>query len=107
MILIGCNTQQPVESKAKTSSKLDSLKNALLGRWGGLGEESPVWEITMDSIYYFQELKSYRYEILNNNFIIYRQESKGILKNISVIKDTMTFYHEDGLKVTGYRFRSN
>ena len=85
----------------------DSLKIKLIGIWGGLGEESPVWDIRHDSIYYYERSTAYPYEILNGNFIIYQPVSKLILRNISVIIDTMYFLDELNNPITGYRFPPN
>ncbi len=103
ILFTGCNNPEVDDKSAKIYTKVDTLKNKMIGRWGGLGEDSSVWEIRIDSIYYFQQRKTYPYKMLNNDLIIDRKESKGILRNISVIADTMTFYTEEGIRVSGYR----
>ena len=105
ILFTSCNNNDVNNKSTKPITKADSLKLELLGEWGGLGEDSPVWEIRSDSIYYFRESKAYPYQILDNNFIIERSTSKGILKNISVVVDTMTFNDEQGLIIKSYRFK--
>jgi hypothetical protein len=105
IFFVSCDS---ADSNTKTNqyTKVDTLKHKLLGQWGGLGEDSAVLEIKIDSIYYLQEKKSYPYKIVDNDLVIERNESKGILRNISVIEDTMTFNDEQGLTTKGYRFKT-
>lgn len=105
IFLLSCNSQDH-KNFTKNTITVNSLKNNLLGSWGGLGESIPVLEIGIDSIYYYQEKKAYPYKVVDRNLIIERTESKGVLRNISVIEDTMIFYDEQGLLIKGYRFRS-
>jgi hypothetical protein len=106
LLFISCNTQNSNDKTTKKIIEVDSLKSKLLGHWGGLGEDNPVWEIKIDSIYYYQEKKTSPYQIVDMDMIIERPESKGILRNISVVEDTMTFYDEQGLTIKGYRFKA-
>lgn len=85
--------------------QVDSLKIKLQGQWGGLEEDSPVLEITYDSIYYFEEKKSYSYQIIGKDLIIHRTQSVGVLRNISVLKDTMTFCDDQEFSIKAYRFK--
>jgi hypothetical protein len=85
----------------------DSLKKTLVGKWGGLNESIPIWDIQVDSIYYYDRSKAYSYEIINDDLIINLPGSKGVLKNIFVIKDTVFFLDEQGNQVRGYRFKGN
>lgn len=89
----------------KNPTQADTLETELIGKWGGLGEDSPVWEISKDSIYYFERAAAYPYKLIDNDFVIYLPESKGKLRNIRVIKDTLFFLDEQGLTVKGYRFK--
>ena len=107
LFFIGCNSQNSNNATAKELIKQDSLKTKLLGQWGGLGENNPVWEIKIDSIYYYQHKKAYPYQIVGNALVIELTESKGVLRNISVVVDTMIFYDEQGLRIKGYRFKAN
>lgn len=81
------------------------IENNLIGKWGGLDEKTPVWDIRKDSIYYFQHLKVYSYEIINKNMIINFGNSSTVLKNIHVKKDTLFFVDDAGLLIKGYRFK--
>lgn len=87
----------------------DSLKNSLIGNWGGLNESIPVWNIKMDPIYYYERSKAYSYKIINNDLIINLPTSQGILKNIYVIiiKDTIFFLDAQGNQIKGYRIKAN
>ncbi|MEP7228787.1 MAG: hypothetical protein ABI691_00965 [Ginsengibacter sp.] len=105
IVVVGCNTKKSNNTHANKLTQVHSLKDNLIGKWGGLGEDSPVWKIELDSIYYYQEKKKYPYQILGRDLIIERAQSKGVLSNISVIKDTMIFSDEQGLIVRGFRFK--
>lgn len=79
------------DAKIKTISSIDSFKNSLIGKWGGADESEPVWRITHDSFYYYDQNKSYPYEIIGNDLVINDGLSKAHLRNISVNKDTLFF----------------
>ena len=98
---IGCSNN----NGSNHFAKLDSLQSYILGRWGGLGEDSPVLEIKADSIYYYQEHKSYPYKMNGRDLTIERPSQMGILKNVTVDMDTMIFYDQQGLKIKAYRFK--
>lgn len=105
IFFISC--QEHFNSKNQYVKKItpeDSLKETLVGQWGGLGEDSPVWEIKKDSIYYFQRSTAYAYRILNGDFLISFPEATGIFKKIYVVKDTLFFLNEQGGLIKGYRF---
>jgi len=105
LFLIGISiTHSIIISCVGNTSKSEELKNKLIGKWGGLGEKSPVFKITSDSIYYYDRLKSYKYEILSGDMIISFPESKGFLKRVSVINDTMFFFDEFPDTIRAYRF---
>jgi len=87
------------------SQKGDALRNNILGLWGGLNEDSPVWKITADSIYYFQEGKTYPYTLYVDSLVIRFPDHLYSLKHITVIGDTMVFKDEVG-KMYAYRFTS-
>ncbi len=89
---ISCDDSNPDNDKLGKKFKNEkALKLKLLGQWGNLSETTPVWEIQNDSIYYFQESKAYSYIIIDNNFVIDRPNSKAVLRNISVVNDTLSF----------------
>lgn len=104
LIFIACNQQNTKNEPSKKMTMDDSLKTRLIGKWGGIGEDTPVWDIMPDSIYYYDRSTAYPYKILNGDFIIDLPVSKGILKHITVIKDTMSFLDEQGNEIKGYRF---
>ncbi len=104
VLFISCNDQPQSNNISNKLTHNDTLKNKLLGQWGDL--ENPMWDIRSDSIYYFERSAAYPYELINNDFIIYLPESKGILRNIRVNKDTLFFLDEQGLTVKGYRFKN-
>lgn len=90
---------------SKTKTGEDSLEPNLIGKWGGLGEKSPVWNIMHDSIYYYEHSAAYPYQILDGDLIIHFPKSRGVLKHITVNKDTMSFVDEQNNTIRGYRFR--
>jgi hypothetical protein len=106
LFIVGCHTKNSNDRTTKTVKKIDSLKTQFKGQWGGLGEDDPVFEIKDDLIYYFEEKKTYPYQFAGKDLIIQRTESKGVLKNISVVNDTMTFYDEQGFSIKAYRFKN-
>jgi hypothetical protein len=87
------------------SSEIDKLKNKLIGKWGGLEEKAPVFSITFDSIYYYDRLKSYSYEVLNGDMIINFPTSKAILKRVTVVNDTMFFFDEFPDTIRAFRYQ--
>lgn len=87
--MTGCKDRKQPNIAVSTT---DSLKNSLIGKWGGEEENSCVWEITQDSIYYYDQNKSYPYTILEKDLVIKMGESQPKLKDISVKKDTLFFY---------------
>jgi hypothetical protein len=103
IFFIGCNTRQG-ESQFHIKTAPDSLNQSLIGKWGGLNETTPVWNIKLDSIYYYSEHKSYPYKISKGDLFIYRDSTVGILRNISVTKDTMQFQDPPGVRINAYRF---
>ncbi len=102
---ISCNIKRAKDGVLTGLTKADSLHTKLIGEWGSLGEDNPVWEFKQDSIYYFDRKQSYPYKIIGNDIIIELPESEGHLRNMSVIKDTMTFYDTPGMPIKGYRFK--
>ena len=78
-------------SKVSAIPRVDSIKSSLIGKWGGSDESGAVWRITHDSIYSYNDNKSYPYEIIGNDLVFYNGQSKPHLRNISVIKDTLFF----------------
>jgi len=103
--LTACNEHVESSKMPIVISKEDSIKNTLIGRWGGLGESNPVWEIRKDSIYYFQHSRAYFYKILNHDLIIDFRETQAKFLNINVIKDTLFFSDEQGYLTKAYRFK--
>lgn len=96
---------------AKIVSRIDSFRNSLIGKWGGPDESGPALKITHDSIYYYNENKSYPYEIIGNDLVFDNGQSKPHFKNISVMKDTLFFYlkasveHEAYIMVRATRYK--
>jgi hypothetical protein len=99
--LVSCSDYSHKSHNQKTGR----LRNAVLGLWGGPNEDHPVWKITADSIYYFQERRAYKYTLSEDSLVIQFPDHSYCLKDISVIGDTMVFNDEIG-KVSAYRFNS-
>lgn len=108
LFLISCNRNGPNNAKKTRDTQVDTLKTTILGQWGGFGESSAVLEIRTDSIYYLEEKKAYPYTIIGKDLIIKRPESIAILRNISIVEDTMTFTvnGEQGQTTYAYRFKA-
>ena len=81
------------------------LKQNLLGKWGGLGENKPIWDIKKDSIFYFDSSKSYAHKVVGKDLIIQYENTRVVFRNIQVNMDTLFFIEPDsGLPTTAYRF---
>ena len=89
LITAGCQNKEPVKIEI---TKIDSIKKSLIGKWGGLGESTPVWKITYDSLYKYGENKSYSYIMSGNDLVVGTSEFQFKLKDISVNGDTLYFY---------------
>ena len=102
-----CNNNNSNNASTKKLKRIEALRNQLIGQWGGLEEDSPVWDITPDSIYYFQSKQIYPYQLLDSNFVINYPGSRHPLKIISIVKDTLKFEDEPGTVISAYRFKIN
>lgn len=89
IFILSCNTKKNELDKNKKFQTDSFLSVNILGKWGGLGEASPVRDIRKDSIYYFQHSKAYAYKVINKNIIIQFENSSAVLKNIKVNNDTL------------------
>ena len=85
-----------------STSKIDSLRKKIIGLWGGQNEERPVLNIGLDSIYYFQEKKAYKYKLYEDSLVIQFPDHFTSLRDINVIADTLVFRIDVG-KVYAYR----
>ena len=84
------------------TSKIDSLRKNIVGLWGGLNEDRPVWNIGLDSIYYYQQGKAYKYKLYEDSLVIQFPDHVYSLQGINVIADTLEFHDEVG-KIYAYR----
>jgi hypothetical protein len=101
LIICGCKG-----NKNDWSEKNDSITQNIIGKWGGLGESTPVLKITADSIYYFDTDKTYSYKIISRDVVINFPEYKRVLKNVSIEKDTMVFYDDLPEPIRAFRFKN-
>lgn len=107
--LIGCkeSPKGKISPQAIKDSSL-SLRDSLLGEWGGLGESRPVWDIRKDSIYYFQKSTAYPYKIINRDLVIFFPNNNHSfeLRSIKVEHDTLLYVDAGvGMLVKAYRFK--
>jgi hypothetical protein len=100
VIVFSCKNQE-----VKNQSAARSAENSIVGLWGGPNENSPVWEIKTDSIYYFEQKKSYKYKISEDSLLIYFPDHIGVLYHIYPTGDTLIFYNEVGYKIRAIRFK--
>jgi hypothetical protein len=98
IILTCCNS-----SDIPKHTNPNSLQKNIIGKWGGAEGESAIWEIKSDSIYYFEEQKSYACRLSGDSLMVDYKEGTFYLRDITVVNDTMVFYDESGLKISGYR----
>ena len=84
--LFSCSEQN--KSVQKVSFE-DTIKNILIGKWGGASDNLPVWQIGKDSIYYFEHSRAYPYKIVGHNMIISLPINQEKLGNIHIIMNTL------------------
>lgn len=101
LILVSCNYHV-----ADSNSKLDSLKKNVVGFWGGPGEDSPIWKITTDSVYYFDQKKSYLYKLYDDSLVLYLTGNNVALNDFDVKGDTLSFKNEVGIKISAIRLKN-
>ena len=92
-ISFACNSNSNV---VKEQSYEDSLQSLLIGFWGNPNEDTPVWKMDKDSIYYLQRHETYSYKLQGNDVLINNPEYPMWFKNISFIEDTLYFHDADG-----------
>ncbi len=103
LFLVSCN--ENIKTQPKISFE-DSITATLIGKWGGQGEKDPVWEIRKDSVYYFEHLRAYPYELKNHDLIINLSNNNQVkLENTHVIVDTLFFISHLGLTTRAVRFK--
>ena len=102
--IVGFSSCDHTVSTDMNGSARDSLKNRIIGYWGGMGEDSPVWEITADSIYYFNVKTSYPYKLFQDSLVISFPDHSASLPFITVISDTIKWKNIFGSSMYGYRF---
>ena len=103
--LLSCTDASSNKKRAR-ETKTDSLRLQLIGKWGGLGEDSPVWEITADSIHFFGAGETFPWKLSGADLIINRNGPSLIFSKVSVIRDTMIFFNEDtSASISSYRFK--
>lgn len=106
IFLIGCKEKPDMKSNlADMKDRNSSLSDSLLGKWGGPGESTPVFEIRKDSIYYLERSVAYPYKIIDRDFIIYFPDHSATLRGIRVDHDTIFFSDDQGLTTIGIRFK--
>lgn len=97
--------QSSIKNKQGSLDKVnDSLISTLVGKWGARTGE-PVWEIARDSMYYFEEGKSYAYTIHSKDMVVKYKGSPFVLANIKVSKDTLFFTANYGGVIKAFRCR--
>ncbi len=106
IVLLNIKCRESNSSKADRQILKDSTKQVAnyIGKWGGLDEKIPVWNIMKDSIYYYQHNRYYSYSYISGDLIIDFNGSKGVLKNIHTVLDTLIFQDEQGNTIRGYKF---
>ena len=85
-----------VDDKTKNHEKTvlndthDSLRTTIMGSWGDR-EGNLGWKITKDSMYYYNEKKSYYYFIHDKDMRVLYKDGPFMLGSINVLKDTLFF----------------
>lgn len=106
--LYSCNEQKRQEALTESQKKLDTIKNitslksrndiSLLGIWSK--DESPLFEVTKDSIYYIDQDISYKYLLDHDKITIYYDDFDyhGEIK----LQDSKTLIIKDSLNINQY-----
>lgn len=85
------------ESKNTVTVKdsLSPVNNKLIGIWTDGRTENATFDIRKDSIYYVEQMKSYRYSTRGDSIKIY-YEDYTFNANVYFIKDTLAISSEEG-----------
>ena len=106
LIFVGCQDQLNSSQRLRLPlTYFDSLKMTIIGRWGPLGDDVPIWDIRKDSFYIFDRSTAYFYKLSNDSLIIDLDSSKHVLHNLIVDRDTLIFSDEPGTKIRFFRTR--
>lgn len=92
-IIVACNNNTDKRGKEISITTNDSLISTILGKWGEVG--NPVWKIDKDSIYYFNENKSYYYLVHDGDMIVLYKSGPYSLNKIHSLNDTLFFKIND------------
>ena len=105
-LFASCNDNKKGDANPKKKNNNERVKkNKMIGKWGGLGEATPVWDIREDSIYYFQHSKAYKYELIDKDMVVNFENYRPVFKNIHVVNDTLFFIDDIGISVRVFRFK--
>ena len=105
MIFVACNSFNN-EKKADDEITENELKEKLIGKWSGLGQKNPVWEITKDTFYYRVSSKAFSYEVIGNDVFVNRPDYPVILNDVRILNDTLIFYDSaSSMEIKGYRIK--
>ncbi len=111
---LSCNTVQLDNKKSQLDSptftvktnqtgvKPASLKDKIVGIWGGEYSENAVFDIRKDSIYNVDQFKTYKYSLKDSIITIFYPDFIYSGK-VSFIKDTMVM-ESDGEKSKFWKF---
>jgi hypothetical protein len=100
IFLVGCGTHE-----RKIDTHIYTLNTRIIGKWG---DDSPVMRIDKDSVFFFQILKLYPYQLIDHNLIIDCSSDfgrKDTLGNVLLIGDTLGFFLDNKLWTKRYRFK--
>ena len=104
MLFSACKNNSATKEPTVTTTR-DSLVSTILGKWGG-EEGKPVWEIKKDSIYYYNQNKSYYYLIHDKDMIVLYKEGPYMLHNIHTVNDTLFFdINSEGMVTKAFRIK--
>ena len=104
-MFVACNNYSK-ERKAENEVAENELKEKLIGKWSGLGQNIPVWEITKDTFYYRVSSKAFSYEVIENDVYVNRPDYPAILNDVRILNDTLIFYDKvSDMEIRGYRVR--
>ena len=97
------NTNDSNKTGIQVDSK-DSLISTIAGKWGDRNG-NPGWLITKDSLYYFNEKKSYYYLIHDKDMIVLYKEGPFMMGNVHVLRDTLFFTIPNGGTIKAFKIR--
>lgn len=89
LFIVSCQQNEQISQRTLI---LNDFKSNLIGKWGGFDKDTPIWKISTDSIYFYNDKRSYIYKLKDSSLFIEEISNIPMMKNITIDKDTLFFY---------------